>query len=376
MIRVPPGNMRAMDHGLTPAAERMRTAARWAGLAGATAATGWAIGELGLPSSYLFGALLCGIAAALLAPDRLVVPPVAFTAALALAGVVLGTLLDSSSLDAIAAGWLPLALVTAASLVISLAAGAVLARTTSLDTPTAALGMVAGGASGIVGMSGELGADDRLVAFMQYLRVLLIVLLTPVLVALFFPGPHAAPDAPAEPLIGDARAWLLTGGAAVAGAAAGRRLKIPGGALLAPMVVAAVVTLGVPGGEFEVPRLLRELAFALIGLQVGLRFTLDTIRQLGRLLVPVLVAVLGVLAACGLLAVALDVTTEVSLRDAYLATTPGGLYAVLAVALGADANAAFILAAQGLRLIVMVALAPVVVRWMVARARASAPAPR
>ena len=77
---------------------------------------------------------------------------------------------------------------TAASLAISLAAGAVLARTTSLDTPTAALGMVAGGASGIVGISGELGADDRLVAFMQYLRVLLIVLLTPVLVALVLPG--------------------------------------------------------------------------------------------------------------------------------------------------------------------------------------------
>ena len=83
---------------------------------------------------------------------------------------------------------------------------------------------------------------------------------------------------------------------------------------------------------------------------------------------PVVAAVFGVLIACALLAVVLDLTSDVSLRDAYLATTPGGLYAVLAVALGADANAAFILAAQGLRLIVMVALAPVVVRWMVGRA--------
>jgi hypothetical protein len=57
----------------------------------------------------------------------------------------------------------------------------------------------------------------------------------------------------------------------------------------------------------------------------------------------------------------------VSLRDAYLATTPGGLYAVVAVALGAGANAGFILAAQGVRLLVMVLLAPVVVRWMLAR---------
>ena len=41
--------------------------------------------------------------------------------------------------------------------------------------------MVAGGASGIVTMARELDADDRLVAFMQYARVLVVVLLTPVL---------------------------------------------------------------------------------------------------------------------------------------------------------------------------------------------------
>jgi uncharacterized membrane protein AbrB (regulator of aidB expression) len=37
------------------------------------------------------------------------------------------------------------------------------------------------------------------------------------------------------------------------------------------------------------------------------------------------------------------------------------------VALGSGANAAFILAAQGLRLLVMVLLAPLVVRWLVRR---------
>jgi len=77
--------------------------------------------------------------------------------------------------------------------------------------------------------------------------------------------------------------------------------------------------------------------------------------------------VFGVLAACALLAAVLALTTSVSMRDAYLATTPGGLYAVLAVAVGSNADAGFILAAQGLRLIVMIALAPVFVRWVVAR---------
>ena len=133
------------------------------------------------------------------------------------------------------------------------------------------------------------------------------------------------------------------------------------------MGIAALLTLAVPGGEFTVPPAVSEVAFALIGLQVGLKFTVATIKLLGRLFGPVLLAVFGVLAACALLAAVLALTTSVSMRDAYLATTPGGLYAVLAVAVGSNADAGFILAAQGLRLIVMIALAPVFVRWVVAR---------
>ena len=65
---------------------------------------------------------------------------------------------------------------------------------------------------------------------------------------------------------------------------------------------------------------------------------------------------------CAGLAVAAHLTAGVSFRDAYLATTPGGLYAVLAVAVGAGANTTFILAVQVLRLLVAVLLAPLAVR--------------
>jgi uncharacterized membrane protein AbrB (regulator of aidB expression) len=41
---------------------------------------------------------------------------------------------------------------------------------------------------------------------------------------------------------------------------------------------------------------------------------------------------------------------------------------VLAVAFGAGANTAFIVAVQGLRVLVMVLLAPVMVRWLIPRA--------
>jgi membrane AbrB-like protein len=132
------------------------------------------------------------------------------------------------------------------------------------------------------------------------------------------------------------------------------------------MALAGVLTLTSALGTFSVPPLLREAGFIVIGLQVGLRFTVATVRQVGRLLAPVLASIAALMVACFGLAVVLHLTTaHVTLEDAYLATTPGGLYAVLAVAFGAGANTTFILAVQGLRLLVMVLLAPVAVRQLV-----------
>jgi uncharacterized protein len=210
-----------------------------------------------------------------------------------------------------------------------------------------------------VTMASDLGGDDRLVAFMQYLRVLVVVLLTPLTIALF----GAAGDGgggPSEPVLGDAQDWLLTAAIAPAAALAARAAHVPAGALLGPMLVAGAVTLA--GVGFAVPPVVREVAFALIGLQVGLRFTLETVRLLGRLIGPVLIALAALVAGCVGLAAILTWTTPVSLEDAYLATTPGGLYAVLAVAVGAGGNTTFILAVQTMRLLVAVLLAPLAVR--------------
>ncbi|MEA2281775.1 MAG: uncharacterized protein QOK21_2382 [Solirubrobacteraceae bacterium] len=339
-------------------------------MAAIVALAGWGLDAAGVPSPWLFGALLLGLAVALSAPGRLAVPERGFTAAQAVTGVTLGTYLQSSALSALAHDWLAVSLVSAATLVVSLVAGLALAKATSLDGPTAALGMIAGGASGIVTMARELEGDDRLVAFMQYARVLVVVLLTPVLIPILFPGHHgvsAATAGGAAPVLGTAPNWLLTLAIAGAVGSAAVRVRMPAGALLGPMIVAGAITLSGLDASLVTPPLLRESAFAVIGLQVGLRFTVETIRQVGRLLVPVLLCILFLLVACFGLAAVLAATTSVTLEDAYLATTPGGLYAVLAVAFGAGANTTFIVAVQGLRVLVMVLLAPVAVRMILGR---------
>jgi uncharacterized protein len=339
-----------------------------------TVVGGWLAGEAGLPSGYLFVALLAGLAYALVAPGRLALPELGFRAGQAITGVALGTFLHTSTLTGLGTRWIPVVLVSAATLAVTIAAGLVLARVAQLDRPTASLGMVAGGASGIVAMADELGGDDRLVAFMQYLRVLVVTLLTPLLVPLAF-GVHShASVTGGGPLLGSLGGWALTIGAGVAGAVLGPRLKLPAPALIGPLLLSAALTLSGLTGDVEVPPLAREVGFSLIGLQIGLGFERDTVRQIARLALPVAISIAALLLACFGLAWLLELTADVKLLDAYLATTPGGLYAVLPIAYGSGADTTFVLAVQGLRLFAMVLAAPVVVRWLIRSERPRAAA--
>jgi len=315
----------------------------------------------------IFVALLAGLAVALLLPRRrAAIPRPAFIAAQATLGVMLGTYLQSSSLSALAGDWLPVAVVSVATLALSVAAGLLLTRTTQVDGPTGTLGMVAGGASGIVAMADELDADVRLVAFMQYLRVLVVVLTIPVVVAFGFPGAERGVEVDDGPLFAGAGDWVLTVAVAFIGGWAGRRTRLPAATLLGPLLLAGAIAL-LATDALTVPPLAREVAFALIGLEVGLRFTAETLRAMGRLLGPVVLAIVALMAGSFLFAIGLTATTSASLLESYLATTPGGLYAVLAVAFSAGADTTFVVGVQTLRLLSLVILAPFVVRWVVRR---------
>lgn len=111
----------------------------------------------------------------------------------------------------------------------------------------------------------------------------------------------------------------------------------------------------------------REPAFIVIGLAVGLGFDLTVLRRAARAAPLALGAIVGIIAVCGALAAAVAATTHVSLLDAYLATTPGGINAMLVTAFAAGANTSLVFGLQGLRLFVMVLAAPVLIRWLLRR---------
>jgi membrane AbrB-like protein len=327
---------------------------------------------LGLPSPVLFGALAAGLIYALIAPATPAVPALAFSAGQAILGASIGALFDPDTLASLRADWLPVLGVCLATLVLSVVAGFVLRLHPSVSAATGAFAMVAGGASGIVAIARELGADDRIVAVVQYLRVLVIIVGMPLVAQVIF---HSHPGTTTATTATESAGWpvnvLVTVVCVMAGLALAGKIDIPAGSLLFPLFVAVLISLTGIVGSIAVPVALQDVGYALIGLQVGLRFTRASLKAVASLLPLAIATILGLIVACAGLGLVLARATGRSSLDGYLATTPGGLYAVLATAIGNGSDVTFVLTVQIVRLFVMLFSAPLLARWL----RRYAPSP-
>jgi membrane AbrB-like protein len=262
---------------------------------------------------------------------------------------------------------LPITGVILATIVVSVACGQLL-RLHDVSSVTATFSSIAGGASGMVALADDFGADSRVVLVNQYLRVLFILLTLPIVVTTVFSS--STSDS------GGGGLALWTGGpidylyvvlALLLGLVAGKLLRLPSPSLLGPLVLGVVLS-SLPAFDSPVvPGWIQAVGFLLLGGQVGLRFTKQTMGAVARMMpTAVLVIVLSV-ASCAGLGVALALITDQSQLDAYLATTPGGLPAVLATSTDAAGNVTFVTAAQTIRLLLVLLLAPYAARLLFPR---------
>ncbi|MBW0105190.1 AbrB family transcriptional regulator, partial [Pseudonocardia sp. KRD291] len=138
--------------------------------------------------------------------------------------------------------------------------------------------------------------------------------------------------------------------------------RVPAGSLLGPMVIALALSLSGLSFDASVPSLLVDVAYAVIGWQAGLRFTREALGTVVRVLPLATGLILGVVALCAGLGLLLSWATGMTLLEGYLATTPGGIYAVLATAISSGADVTSVVAVQVLRVILMLIVAPYLAR--------------
>ncbi|MGB3353617.1 MAG: AbrB family transcriptional regulator [Mycobacterium sp.] len=345
----------------------MRQILRWALLLAATAAVTVPLTLVGVPSAALFAALVVGIVLALMAKGPARVPRKLGLAAQGVLGVYIGTMVQQDAVAALGGDWPIVIGIAVATLLLSVIAGVLLGLRRDVTPLTGSLALTAGGASGLVAIARELGGDDRVVAVVQYLRVALVTASMPVVVTLIYHADKSRPDAATAPT--DQAPWYLSLGMVVVlvlvGATAGRLIRLPGAALLGPLALTVVLELTGLSFGMSVPMVLVQAGYMLIGWQAGLAFNREALRTVGRLLPAALVLIVVLTVATAGLGVLLARVTGLTPLEGYLATSPGGVYAVLATAVETGSNVTFIIAAQVVRILLMLFAAPLLARGVV-----------
>lgn len=309
-------------------------------------------------------ALVCGILAWTLSRHAPQAVPASTLAVQGVLGVATGLLVRDvsfSSLDA--AEWVALLGVAVGTLAICIAGGALLSMHRGISPLTGALSLVAGGSSGVVSIARELGADDRVVAAVQYLRVALITAAMPFVVAVIYGGSGSdASHSDAVDILPMFFSLPLIAVLVVVGAAAGRAVRLPGAGLLGPMAITIALEFSGLISGLDVPVMLVQAAALLFVWQTVLEFDRESLRAIRRILPTALalIAVLNLIVA-GFGMVLADVA-GLSQLDGYLATSPGGIYAVLGYTIGSDCDVEFVMASQVIRVVLMLFAAPLVAR--------------
>ncbi len=329
---------------------------QWAALLAASAAGVALLRLVHLPAALLLGPMAAGIAVAAW-HGNIAVPRWSFLGAQGVIGGMIASRFTPSIVGSIGHAWKLYLLVTLGVLGASTALGWALARWHVLPGTAAIWGSSPGAATSMVVMAEEFGADARLVAFMQYLRVVLVAVIASV-VAHFVVPPGLVSAAP--PFFGPLHGARFAGTLALVfgGAAIGRWSRIPAGALLVPFVAGSALNLA---GWFspELPQWLLALSYALVGWTVGLRFTRKILVYVAHALPRVVASIAVLIGVCGLMGVALTRFAGIDPLTAYLATSPGGAdSAAIIAASSGKADTVFVMTLQMIRAITVLFIGP------------------
>lgn len=156
---------------------------------------------------------------------------------------------------------------------------------------------------------------------------------------------------------------MVTGAAALAGGWIAERLKVPAGSLIGAMVAVAALRLA-SFDVVELPRGVQFTLFCLLGWILGQGVTPGLLATLRRAAVPILVCVGLFLVFGAVLAVGLWWLGGFDPATAMLATAPGGIAQMGALSVDSGAQAPIVLAVHLLRVISVILIAPVLLRYL------------
>lgn len=316
---------------------------------------------LQFPAALLLGPMLVAIVFAT-SGAVVKVPPLAFRMAQGVVGMMMAASIPLELLGGLRSEW-P---VFVSGILFTVASAGLLGffmtRARLFPGTTAIWGSSPGAAAAMTLMSEAYGADMRLVAFMQYLRVACCALLATVLARTMGVDGTAPPHDFFPPL--DPLHTAVTVGVALLAVPLARRVRVAGG----PLVLSLLLGLAMKavGLDLVLPPVLLAVCYAVLGFGIGLRFTPEVVRYAARAFPRTLASILMLIGACAGFGYVLHLVAGVDLLTAFLATSPGGAdtVAIIAASPSIDIDVPFVMAMQVGRFLFVLMTAPALARYL------------
>ncbi|WP_158282271.1 AbrB family transcriptional regulator [Salipaludibacillus keqinensis] len=329
-------------------------------------AVGWIFNLLQVPAGWLLGALLTGLFVGL-TRSNVNYDGWPFKLALSLVGANIGLLMNKELFGIIGLYLGPLLITLLLTLISGFFLGWLLFHWSKiLDKRTAFFCCIPGGASEIISVSSEYGADERIVAAFHTARITLFVLCIPFVAGIWNnTNGNELTEVASYSLSYE---LILTFIVVMTLATVLNRLfKVPAGALL------YAIAMGFIFGEFvfqieRVPNYIGGIGQGLIGVMVGVRFdreTLVRLKRIGTVSISILSIYLGISFISGYVFWKLsDVTYIVGL----LSVVPAGAAEMSATAFALELEPTLVASLQIIRVISIFVTLPLLI-WLINKLR-------
>lgn len=335
------------------------------GLAG-----GFVFDGVGLYLPWMLGPLFFVLVLKKRFRNRLVWPVQLRNAGLIFIGVQLGSSFTREAVAAMGKS-LPVMLVTTVSIILFSAVMAwILSKWMGISLPTALLGSFPGGLTQMVVLSEEMpDSDSSAVAFMQTLRIVLVISIVPWIVTHLLSdeqSPAYAVQPAAEIMdIG----WKTAAGIALLCGVfilIGKRIHIPIPFMLGPLLAAAVWNLsgfqapGVPGAVLNMAQLC-------LGAHLGLTLKVDNPRLFRRMFGMVFATNVLLIGFTFLAAWLLTEKAGFPIKSMFLSLAPGGVAEMSVTALSVNADVSAVTSFHLFRILFILFILSPIIKWAAGR---------
>lgn len=327
--------------------------------------------KIKVPAGGMIGAMV-GVALLNLLTGQAYMYSILRTAVQICLGTMSGYRVGRSELKKMGALVVPIIVMLLICLILNVVFGVVIVKTTSLDIATALLAITPGGATDMVFVAADIGADTGMVGLLQSLRMIYCNGVLPIFfVAVINRKKQREGEPEKREEYAPATSDTLSRdpgkrGAMFAVAACGgllfKKLGVPGGTLVGALIFTVAFTCIF--GKTEYPAPMKRYQQMLSGAYIGTSITYATVSAIPSMLFAVVVILVDIMVYVFLMSFVLGKVSKMDHGTRMLCSTPGGIgeATILSEELGTDT--ATVAAMNTVRMILVVATFPTIIAWL------------